>query len=274
MSLVWREADALAEVLDVPRPDVRGHDDDRVAEVHAAAEAVGQDPVVEHLEQDVEHVGVRLLDLVEEHDGVRLAADLLGQLAALLVADVAGRRADEARHGELLHVLRHVDADERVLAVEEVLRQPLRELGLADARGAEEDERADGPLRVFEPGARPADGPRELLDGLVLPDDRALERLAHLHELLRPRCDEILSTGMPVIIATTCGDVGVGHVVDLGLGLALPLFLRVLELLLELLLLVAEPGGFLELLALDDLVLLLPDGLDLLFELDDLLAAP
>ena len=34
-------------------------------EVHGAALAVGQPAVVEHLQQDVEHVGVGLLDLVE-----------------------------------------------------------------------------------------------------------------------------------------------------------------------------------------------------------------
>ena len=58
-------------------------------EVHRAALAVGQAAVVEHLQQDVEDVGVRLLDLVEEHDGVGPAADGLGELAALVVADVA-----------------------------------------------------------------------------------------------------------------------------------------------------------------------------------------
>ena len=65
---------------------------------------------------DVEHVGVGLLDLVEQHDRVGPAAHRLGELAALLVADVAGGRADEPRHGVLLHVLGHVDADHRVLA--------------------------------------------------------------------------------------------------------------------------------------------------------------
>ena len=46
-------------------------------------------PVVEDLEQHVEDVGVRLLDLVEEDDGVGPAADGLGELPALVVADVA-----------------------------------------------------------------------------------------------------------------------------------------------------------------------------------------
>ena len=96
-----------------------------------------------HLQQDVEHVGVRLLDLVEQHHRVRPAADGLGELTALVVADVARGRADEARHVVLLLVLRHVDADHRVLVVEQEVGEAARQLGLADARRAEEQERAD-----------------------------------------------------------------------------------------------------------------------------------
>ena len=75
--------------------DVGGHDQHGVLEVHRAALAVGEASVVHHLQQHVEDVGVRLLDLVEQHDRVGPPADRLGQLAALLVADVAGRRADQ-----------------------------------------------------------------------------------------------------------------------------------------------------------------------------------
>ena len=73
------------------RAQVAGHDDDGVAEVDGAAVAVGQAAVVEDLEERVEDVGVRLLDLVEEDDAVGAAADGLGEPAALVVADVAGR---------------------------------------------------------------------------------------------------------------------------------------------------------------------------------------
>ena len=117
--------------------------EDGVLEAHGATLAVGQAPVVEDLEQDVEDVRVRLLDLVEQDHLVRPAADGLGQLAALLVADVAGRRADEAADRVLLHVLAHVDAGQGLLVVEQELGERPRGLGLADAGGAQEDERAD-----------------------------------------------------------------------------------------------------------------------------------
>ena len=65
--------------------------------------------------------------------GVGPAADRLGQLSGLVVADVARRRADHPRHGVLLLVLRHVDADHRLLVVEQELGERARQLGLADA---------------------------------------------------------------------------------------------------------------------------------------------
>ena len=167
-----------------PAGDVRGHDQHDVLEAHRAALAVGQAAVVHDLQQRVEHVGVRLLDLVEQDDRVRPAAHGLGELAALLVADVAGRRADEPRHGVLLHVLRHVDADHRLLRVEHELRQRAGELGLADAGRAEEEERADRALGVRQAGARAAQRAGDGLDGLVLADDALVQALLHVDELL------------------------------------------------------------------------------------------
>ena len=80
--------------LDPVGAEVAGHDHDGVLEVDRAALGVGEAAVVEQLQQDVEDIGVRLLDLVEQQHRVRLASHRLGQLPGLLVADVAraGRR--------------------------------------------------------------------------------------------------------------------------------------------------------------------------------------
>src|SRR5438270_396975 len=77
----------------VRRADVAGHDDDRVLEVDDPALGVGQTAVFHDLKQDIEDVGVSLLDLVKQHDRVRPAAHGLGELAALLIADVARGRS-------------------------------------------------------------------------------------------------------------------------------------------------------------------------------------
>ena len=171
---------SLGRFRDVLAAEVRRHDDDRVLEVDRPALAVGQPPVVEQLEQDVEHFGVRLLDLVEQHDGVRTAAHRLGQLAGLLVADVAGRRADHARHRVLLLVLRHVDAHHRLLVVEQELGERARQLGLADAGRTEEEEAAERTVGILQSGARAADGIRDRVDRLVLADDALVQPLLHV----------------------------------------------------------------------------------------------
>ena len=161
--------------LELLRAEVRGHDDDRVPEVDPATLGVRQLPVLEDLEQDVEHLGVGLLDLVEEHDRVALAPDRLGQLAALVEPDVAGRGTDEPGDVVALHELAHVDLDEGVLAAEHELGEGLGELGLPDAGGAEEDERADRALRVLEAGAGASDGLGDDLDRLLLADDAVVQ---------------------------------------------------------------------------------------------------
>ena len=89
--------------------------------------------VVEHLQQDVEHIRMRLLDLVEQDDLIGPAPHRFGERAAFVVADIARRRADQARDRVLLHVLGHVDADQRVFVVEQIFGERLGQLGLADA---------------------------------------------------------------------------------------------------------------------------------------------
>src|SRR5690606_8173720 len=132
--------------------------------------------------QRVEDVGVRLLDLIEQHHGERLASHLLGELAALLEADEPWGGTEQPGDGVLLAVLAHVERDERVLVVEEELRERLRQLGLTDTGGAGEDERTGWPLRVFEARAGAADGLREPCDGFFLADDALVQGIFNEHE--------------------------------------------------------------------------------------------
>jgi hypothetical protein len=164
--------------------EIGGHDQHRVAKVDHTALAVGQAAVVQDLQQGIPNLRVGLFDLVEQDHPVGPAANGFSELAALFVADVAWRRAEEAGGGVLLTVLAHVHADDGVLIIEEELRQGLGQFGLADAGGAEEDKRADGSPRIFEPGTRPADGVRQGMDGLVLADDPLVEPLFHAEQLL------------------------------------------------------------------------------------------
>jgi hypothetical protein len=74
---------------------VGGHHQHHVAEVRLAAVVVGQRTMIHDLQQQVEDVRMGLLDLVEQQHRVRMLGDLLGQQAALIEADVAGRRTDQ-----------------------------------------------------------------------------------------------------------------------------------------------------------------------------------
>ena len=178
-----RLADRLVVVAGL-RADVRGHDQHRVLEVHGAALAVGQAAVVDHLEQRVEDVGVGLLDLVEQHDRVGPAADGLGELAALLVADVAGRRADQARRRCASPCTR--DMSMRTIASWE------SNMNSASARASSVLPTPVGPRKRNEPIGRsgswsPARERRSALatalDRLVLADDALVQALLHVDEL-------------------------------------------------------------------------------------------
>ena len=169
---------------DLFRAHVGGEDQDRVLEVHHPADVVGQAALLHDLEQHVPDIGVRLFDLVEQHHRVRLAADLLGELAALFVTDVAGGRAHQAADVVLLHVLGHVELHDRRLVAEHELRQRLGEQRFAHARRPGEDERADRPLRVFQPRAALAYRLRERLNRFVLADDRAVQFVLHFEQAL------------------------------------------------------------------------------------------
>src|SRR5262245_53207574 len=125
---------------------------------------------------------MRLLDLVEEHDRIRPATHGLRELTAFLITDVPRRRADQPRDGVFLHVLRHVDAHHRVFVVEQELRERTRRLRFADTCRAEEDERADGAVRILKASARATHRVRDGFDGLLLSDHALRQLFVELRE--------------------------------------------------------------------------------------------
>ena len=82
---------------------------------------------------------MRLLNFVEEHDGVGTSPNLLSELAAFFIADVSGRSADQSRDSVLLHVFGHVEVDHRIRIAEHELAERLGKQRLSDAGGADKE---------------------------------------------------------------------------------------------------------------------------------------
>ena len=166
----------------------------------------------------------------------------------------------------LLGVLAHVERDQRVLVAEQELRERLGQLGLTDAGRAGEDERATGTLRVLEPGTRTPDRLRQRLDRLLLADDALVQLVLHVEQplaLLLGQLEDRDAGGGGQ-------DLGDELLVDLGddvhvAGLPLALARRLLA--EQLLLLVAQRGGLLEVLRVDRALLLATHVGDPLVEL-------
>ena len=128
-----------------------------------------------------------LLHLVEQDHPVGTTAYCLGQLSPFLVSNVSWRSPDQARHGVLLHVLRHIQPYHGLFVVEQELGQGTCQLGLAHPGRSEEDEAADGSLGVLEPGPASLYRLGDSGHRLLLVDYPLVNPLLHVNQLVRLR---------------------------------------------------------------------------------------
>ena len=127
---------------------------------------------------------MRLLNLVQQDHGVRFTPHGLGQLAALIVSNIARRRTDQPADSMPLLVFAHVDTGHHVLIIEQELRQCLGQFGLADAGRTHEQEGADRPLLVRQAGPVAPDRIRHRLDGRILADHPFVQGFFHPQQFL------------------------------------------------------------------------------------------
>ena len=133
---------------------------------------VGQFAVIHDLQQDVEHIRMRLFDLVEQQHRMGVLVDRVGQQAALVEPDIAGRCADQTRDRMAFHVFRHIET--RQFHAERI-GELAGDLGLADTGRAGEQVRADRLVRFAQPGTGELDGRCQRIDGAVLAEDHTFE---------------------------------------------------------------------------------------------------
>ena len=125
-----------------------------------------------------------LFHLIKEDNGVGFPPHRFSELAAFLIAHISGRSPDEPGHGEFLHILAHVDANQVLLAVEQGLSQGLGQFGLTNAGGAQEQEGANGLVGVSDAGPAAEDGLGHQAYRLVLAHHPLVEDVLQVKQLL------------------------------------------------------------------------------------------
>ena len=170
--------------LDIRRAEVTRHDDHGVLKVHRPSLTVRHTAVVQHLQENVEDVGMRFFNFIEQNDGVRVAPHGFREVAPFFVADVSRRRTDQTRNGVLFHEFTHINTDHGFIRIKEEFRKRLRQFGLTDARGPQEEERTVRPVGIGQPRTAPENRFGYAFHGFILTDDALFKRFTHVKELL------------------------------------------------------------------------------------------
>ena len=91
--------------------------------------------------------------------------------AALAVADITGRRANQARNGVLLLELRHVDGGDKALGAIQQIGKRQRGFGLAHTAGAHQQENPDRRIGFVDPRRYSPHGAVQLTNRLFLTEN-------------------------------------------------------------------------------------------------------
>ena len=159
------------------------HHDDCVLKVDRSALGIGDPAVIQNLEQNIHDVRMGLFNFVKQDHRIGLAADFFGQLAGLVIADIARRRSDHFGDGVLLHILGHIKANQGLDRFKELIRQTLDKLGFSDAGRADKD-KGNRPPFCADAGAAAADCGRNRRDCFVLADNVLFQMVLQVPELL------------------------------------------------------------------------------------------
>ena len=104
------------------------------------AKVVRQLPLLQHLQQQVEHIGMGLLDLVQQHHGIGMATHLFRKHSPLLESNVTWRCAHQTAGIVLFHEVAHIHPNQGILAAEEEPSQGLGQQCLSHTSGTQKDE--------------------------------------------------------------------------------------------------------------------------------------
>ena len=117
---------------------------------------------------------MRLFYFVKQHYAVGLAAYLFRKLTCIVIAHIAGRRADNTRYGVFFHKLRHIKAYKAFGAVKQIVGKHLNKLCFTHTRTARKN-KGNWLFFVGYPCTTAFYGLCHLVYGFILTDNAALQ---------------------------------------------------------------------------------------------------
>src|SRR5581483_1394246 len=154
---------------------IGGEDDDAVPKVGDVANRIGEARVVEHLQEEIPHTRMSLLELVEQHDGERLTPNTMNQGIGLAQP---ARLPEQSRNGGRLLELAHVESDHAIGRTEQELGEHFCDFGLTGTGGTGKEEYPNWTQWVGEAGLQHGDAIDQAADGFGLTHHaRGKERL-------------------------------------------------------------------------------------------------
>ncbi len=146
--------------LDDLAAHIAGHDDDRILEIHHPSLIVRQPAVIQHLEQNIEHIRMRLFDLIQQHHAIRFAPDRLRQLSAFIISYISRRCANQPADRMFFLVFAHIDPGHHAFVIEQVVGQRLCQFRFTHTRRPKENKGSDRPPGILQSRPAPPDSIR------------------------------------------------------------------------------------------------------------------
>ncbi len=170
------------------------------------------------MQQGIPHFGMRLFNFIKQDNSIRTSADCLCELAAFFITDISRRRAEESTHCMLFAIFRHINADESFLVIEHEPGEGFCQLGLSYPGRANKNKGANRSGRIFQPGASAANGIRDGVNGLLLPDDALVQTRFHVQKFFRFRFEHLVDRDARPLMHDRSDIIHIDHFIELMLG--------------------------------------------------------
>ena len=135
-----------------------------------------QTPFLHDLQQQSQHIRVRLFQLIQKYQTVGPAAHCLCQFSTVFIPHITGRRSDQPGNRLFFHIFRHVQTDHRIPAAVNFLCQRTAQLRFSHTCRPCKQQTGNGPVSVPDTGVAPADSLRHCIHRALLTDDPAAEK--------------------------------------------------------------------------------------------------